>query len=1004
MRRILASAGLFGLIISSALADYNSGFSAYVRGDYDTALREWLPLAREGNISAQRNLAVMYREGRGVQKDLGEALSWFSQAASAGNASAQYELGKLYLEDEAPFRNRATALQWLEAAADQGQANALLALVDFHKETDPADSLRWLEVAGAAGVVSAQIELAERYKDGVGVVASAEVARRWYEAAAAQGSEEAAFQLESARPGIALRSRGSSIGSTEVPAAEPGQGPVVASRPAVTATESRPAPVAEVQDSLPLSVAAGGSVQGVPLPRPKPELPKLSAELPRFVGPVPNPLRQVAAVEPDSAVPDSADANAAQVAAVEPDSAVPDSADANAAQAAAVEPDSAVPDSADVNAVASVNESAGSNVESDSTQTPTPAQADDVGDTRLAFVEALDAYAAGDFATAVDIWEVLANRGVPEAQSNLGAMYEKGLFVERDYQRAVELFTAAAQSGLASAQFNLGIMYAEGRGVARDSETAADWQRRAAAQGHPLATEYLAAIVQREQQAQEQTAAAAPVNPQTAAEPSSTDSAPVQVRLPNSSDNAELQPAVLSDNEAVLPPDNAAPAAPVGQEQVDDGAAALAYARGLSAFTDGDYGTALQSWRALAEQGHLNAMFGLGLLLDRGLGGPPDADRAHQLLSDAADRGHADALHYLTSSRRFQGGSADLIRAADLVRQTTRDAVLESDEKLAGFSSFGLAGMEPYPTWKQWLRRVVGLIWRPWAKFDEARDAYRDGLFVQAFNGWREVALDGDAKAQNNIGVMHAEGQGTGMDLIAATTWFQRAAIQDEPIAVHNTALAGLRRSDARPERVVEELRRAAALGVSAAIYDLGVAHARGFGLEQSMNEAALAFRSAADQGNTLALYNLAVMFERGISFPQNVTEALSLYRAAADASNTNAQLALGLRYARGEGVTQDNSAAAKLFAAAAEAGDPIAQHNLGVLYAYGYTGDLVYAFSDGVSQDLAQAQHWLARAASNGVVEAEERLDSLALRMSDEDRARAASLIEQSNLHSLLN
>ncbi len=100
----------------------------------------------------------------------------------------------------------------------------------------------------------------------------------------------------------------------------------------------------------------------------------------------------------------------------------------------------------------------------------------------------------------------------------------------------------------------------------------------------------------------------------------------------------------------------------------------------------------------------------------------------------------------------------------------------------------------------------------------------------------------------------------------------------------------------------------------------------------------------------------------------------------------------------------QNNRAAADLLRPAAEAGDPIAQYNLGVLYAFGYSGDLIYAFNDGVAEDLARAQHWFTLAAVGGVTEAEERLDVLSLRQNDQDRARAERLIEQSRLETLLN
>ena len=60
---LLGSAGM------SASADFQKGVAAYKRGDYATALREWEPLAKQGNTDAMFNLGTMYRKGEGVPKN-----------------------------------------------------------------------------------------------------------------------------------------------------------------------------------------------------------------------------------------------------------------------------------------------------------------------------------------------------------------------------------------------------------------------------------------------------------------------------------------------------------------------------------------------------------------------------------------------------------------------------------------------------------------------------------------------------------------------------------------------------------------------------------------------------------------------------------------------------------------------------------------------------------------------------------------------------------------------
>ena len=47
-------------LASPARAGFDEGVAAYNRGDYAAALREFLPLAQQGNADAQTNLGVMY--------------------------------------------------------------------------------------------------------------------------------------------------------------------------------------------------------------------------------------------------------------------------------------------------------------------------------------------------------------------------------------------------------------------------------------------------------------------------------------------------------------------------------------------------------------------------------------------------------------------------------------------------------------------------------------------------------------------------------------------------------------------------------------------------------------------------------------------------------------------------------------------------------------------------------------------------------------------------------
>ncbi len=72
------------------------GGAAYNQGDYGTALREWRPLAEQGDAGAQLNLGFMYDNGYGVPQDYTEAIKWYRRAAEQGSDRAQYNLGLMY--------------------------------------------------------------------------------------------------------------------------------------------------------------------------------------------------------------------------------------------------------------------------------------------------------------------------------------------------------------------------------------------------------------------------------------------------------------------------------------------------------------------------------------------------------------------------------------------------------------------------------------------------------------------------------------------------------------------------------------------------------------------------------------------------------------------------------------------------------------------------------------------------------------------------------------------
>jgi uncharacterized protein len=156
--------------------------------------------------------------------------------------------------------------------------------------------------------------------------------------------------------------------------------------------------------------------------------------------------------------------------------------------------------------------------------------------------------------------------------------------------------------------------------------------------------------------------------------------------------------------------------------------------------------------------------------------------------------------------------------------------------------------------------------------FEDATAASERGDYTKARRLLRPLAEKGNAKAQVNVGIMYANGNGVAKDYAEAMKWYRKAADQ----------------------------------GHAKAQYNLGVIYHEGQGVPQDYAEAMKWSRKAADQGHAQAQHNLGFMYALGQGVPRDNVEAAKWYRKAADQGYIDAQYNLGLMYANGQGVPQD--------------------------------------------------------------------------------------------------
>jgi len=143
-----------------AWADFQAGMTAYDAEDYATAMREWQPLAEQGDAQAQYHVGLLYHKGRGVPQDDAQARKWYAKAAAQGQAKAQFGLGTLYFNGEGGPKDYQQALKWFRLLANQKEALAQTKLGIMYDDGEgvPKDKVKaymWISLAATNGDKSA---------------------------------------------------------------------------------------------------------------------------------------------------------------------------------------------------------------------------------------------------------------------------------------------------------------------------------------------------------------------------------------------------------------------------------------------------------------------------------------------------------------------------------------------------------------------------------------------------------------------------------------------------------------------------------------------------------------------------------------------------------------------------------------------------------------------------------------------------------------------------------
>jgi localization factor PodJL len=153
--------------------------------------------AASGDHGAEYEIALRHAEGRGVPRNMDEAVRWLERGAAAGFAPAQFRLAGIHEKGEGVKKDIAAARRLYLAAAERGHAKAMHNLAVLYAEgadgkPDYRVAAQWFRRAAAYGVSDSQFNLAILHARGIGIEQNLAESYKWFALVAGTGDQDAA--------------------------------------------------------------------------------------------------------------------------------------------------------------------------------------------------------------------------------------------------------------------------------------------------------------------------------------------------------------------------------------------------------------------------------------------------------------------------------------------------------------------------------------------------------------------------------------------------------------------------------------------------------------------------------------------------------------------------------------------------------------------------------------------------------------------------------------------
>ncbi|MFN7096499.1 MAG: hypothetical protein ACK4PR_02900, partial [Gammaproteobacteria bacterium] len=864
-------------------------------------------LAVQENANAQYDLGERYAEGYGVEKNLSQAINWFSKAAELKHIGAQFKLGQIYADNLSVARNQEIAIAYYHKAAEQGHAGAQYHLGVIYSskghivEQDFTQAFRWYQLSANQGHAEAQHNLGDMYRNGQGVAKDEKEGMKWYQKAATQNNIKAYNNLHN------MADNGNVEAQYHLGMMYCNDKTIEKQKEAVKwflkAAEKKHA---GAQFYLGLIYNAGHGVEkdleeAVKWYRKAAELGHVDAQYDLgFMCEYGN-----ACIKKSKKEAVKWYRKAAELGHV----------DAQYDLGSRYEYGSQGAKKDEKEAIKWYRKAA--------------EQGHEGAQHNLGRIYAYGIIVEKDENEAVKWLIKAAEQGHIVARHVLKEIYANGRDVEKDEKEAVKWYQIAAEQGDANAQYKLGEMYKKGQGVKKDENAAIKWYRKAVEQDDVRAQYRLGEMYEKGQGVEKDVKEAVKLY-RKAAEKGNVDAQrDLGVMYANGRGVEKDEKEAINWYHKAAEHDDILAQYHLGK----------IYANGRG--VEKNEKIAAKWYERSANLGYAKAQFNLGMIYKNGSGVEKDESEAVIWYRAAAEQGHIGAEYHLGEMyKKGIGVKKDLKLAADYYGKVLKQNQ-ETKYHRSALSNLQIMAARSDANAQYNLGLAAEFGWGMARNYDQTIICYAN------------AAKKGHAAAQNRLGYQYYLGQGVTKDNKQALKWYLSAielgdedacsnlqvmATDGDAIAQYHLGLMyGKGHIVAKDDKqAVHWYQQSANQGYAEAQYALGVSYESGIGVTKNEKEAAKWYLAAAEQDNEHAQYRLGVMYAKGLGVKKDLTEAVEWFTEAAEKNNAAAQYNLGVMYDQARGVTKDRKRAVELYQLAANQNYAAAQYNLAMMYKNG--------------------------------------------------------------------